>query len=58
MPIIALFVVSVITLLIGGSFFVRALFKKEPKERIRLSLYGFAFMFLGYLGNYFLESGL
>lgn len=53
---VALFLVTIATFTIGGGFFLRATFLKEPKRRIQLSLYGFAFMFLGYLGNYFLKG--
>jgi hypothetical protein len=58
MPQIALFVVIIATFLVGGGFFVKgALYEKDPRQRIKLSLYGAAFMLLGYLGNHFLAGG-
>jgi len=49
-----LFFVTLSTFLVGGMFFVKGTLEKEPWQRIKLSLYGFSFMLLGYFGNNFL----
>jgi hypothetical protein len=53
-PQYVLFSIILITYAIGGGFFIKGLLETEPHKKIKLSLYGFSFMLLGFLGNHFL----